>query len=96
MFQSQPKQSGPSPKSSNLQLPELLKLHCDGFRLTEREQQALYCLARGQTEKAAADSMGCSPKTVKFHSKNFRRKIHAPNTAAAIAKLWLGLSLHTA
>lgn len=40
--------------------------------------------------------MGCSPKTVKFHSKNFRRKIHAPNTAAAIAKLWLGLSLHTA
>lgn len=87
-------------KSSRLPLPPLqpsvplqpdrLKAESERYHLSPREQETLGCLARGQTEKEAADHMGCAQKTVAVHSHHLRLKIGAHNTAEAVYIIFVG------
>jgi DNA-binding CsgD family transcriptional regulator len=46
-------------------------------------------LASGETWKGAASILHISPWTVDFHIRNARRKIHASNALAVMARLLL-------
>lgn len=53
--------------------------------LTEREQQVLKLIAGGLGNKAMADKLCISPKTVEKHKANLKRKLAAPSTAALVS-----------
>lgn len=52
-------------------------------RLTAREQQVLYELCQGNSQKIVADKLDIKPETVKFHVKNILTKLDASNIAQA-------------
>ena len=54
-----------------------------GVLLTARESECLRWASRGLTDRAIAQRLGLSPKTVNFHVENARRKLAAPNRVAA-------------
>lgn len=54
--------------------------------LTERERQILDLIARGLTNRAIADRLVLSEKTVRNHVSNVFGKIHANDRAAAVAR----------
>jgi DNA-binding CsgD family transcriptional regulator len=54
-----------------------------GALLTSRESECLRWASRGLTDRAIAQRLGLSPKTVNFHVENARRKLAAPNRLAA-------------
>lgn len=62
------------------------------YKLSPREQETLTLLGSGQTQKAAADKMGCSHRTVEIYSRTLRKKMRVPNIAAAV---WLILHPRT-
>ncbi|MDX1780435.1 MAG: PhnD/SsuA/transferrin family substrate-binding protein [Thalassovita sp.] len=49
--------------------------------LTRRERQVLCMICEGQTNKAIAELLGISPKTVEFHRANLLQKTDAGTTA---------------
>ncbi|MCC7413946.1 MAG: autoinducer binding domain-containing protein [Gammaproteobacteria bacterium] len=63
-----------------------------GRRLTARELECLALLAIGKTLDEAAEILGLSYSTVRFHLQNAERKLGTPSRAHAIAKAaFLGL-----
>ena len=55
-------------------------------KLTAREAQVLRLLASGCTYSQAADRLGISPHTVKFHIESLFRKLGASSRAEAVVK----------
>ena len=58
------------------------------YRLTEREIEVILALAAGETWKLTAHGLGISPRTVRFHVENLRRKMGVANSVAAIARIF--------
>jgi DNA-binding NarL/FixJ family response regulator len=64
----------------------------DRSQLTERELEVLQLVARGLSNKQAADSIGRTPETVKIHLKNIYAKMGvADRTEAVTLALTRGL-----
>jgi DNA-binding CsgD family transcriptional regulator len=61
--------------------------------LSRRELEILRLAARGLTGGAAAESLGVTEATIKFHLSGARRKLGVRNTAEAVARL-LAARLH--
>lgn len=80
-----------SPSLASKLLREFGRRARDGGResepdeLTEREKQVLSLIARGATNKEAAQSLAISENTVSYHVKNILGKLHAHNRAEAAA-----------
>ena len=57
------------------------------FKLTQRQAEVLYWLARGKTNRDIADILGASPATVKKHLETVYEKlgVETRNAAAAVA-----------
>ena len=53
--------------------------------LTLREREVLRSVKLGRTSRDAADSLGISERTVKFHMANILRKLKAGNRTQAVA-----------
>ena len=54
-------------------------------RLTERERQILALLAEGLSNRAAAERLGITERTVKFHVAEILARLGASNRAQAVA-----------
>jgi DNA-binding NarL/FixJ family response regulator len=54
--------------------------------LTEREQQVLGCLVRGMAYKQAADALGISLDTVRFHVRRVYAKLQVHSVAEAVVR----------
>ncbi len=52
--------------------------------LTARERQVMALVAHGLPAKQVARHLGISPRTVEHHQERIRRKLGAPNQAAAV------------
>ncbi len=72
---------------------QVLKLFSQPFRhakelqtLTSREHDVLSCLVRGYSYKMAADELGVSIETLRFHIKNIYAKLHVNSKSEAVAK----------
>jgi DNA-binding NarL/FixJ family response regulator len=52
--------------------------------LTARERQVMALVAHGMPAKQVARHLGISPRTVEHHQERVRRKLGAPNQAAAV------------
>jgi len=53
-------------------------------RLTTRETEVLDCLVDGMTNKAIADTLSISPRTVEIHRANLMEKLEADSLSAAL------------
>lgn len=53
-------------------------------RLTSRETEVLDCLVEGMTNKAIADALSISPRTVEIHRANLMEKLEADSLSAAL------------
>lgn len=53
-------------------------------RLTAREYEVLECLVGGMTNKAIADTLAISPRTVEIHRANVMNKLDAESLSAAL------------
>ena len=59
--------------------------------LTTREEQVLKLVAKAQTNKEIATTLGISPSTVKRHLENIFRKLHLKNRVeAAVSAVRIG------
>lgn len=56
----------------------------ENTELSKREYQVLQGLARGQTNRDLADTLGVSPKTVDTHRTNLLRKMDVTSTASLL------------
>jgi DNA-binding CsgD family transcriptional regulator/tetratricopeptide (TPR) repeat protein len=56
-------------------------------RLSPRELEVMRLIARGQTDREAAATLGLEVRTVNAYVANARRKLGAPSRAAAVAAL---------
>jgi DNA-binding NarL/FixJ family response regulator len=52
--------------------------------LTRRQDQIIYLIATGSTDKAIADKLRISESTVSFHASSIMRKLHASSRAHAV------------
>lgn len=55
------------------------------FGMTQREDQVLRLMAKGCADKETAGILGLSTRTVEIHRGHAIEKLHAKNTAHAIA-----------
>jgi len=55
-------------------------------QLSKREYEVLQGLARGQSNKQIADTLGISPKTIDSHRTNLLRKMNVNTTAALLVR----------
>ena len=62
------------------------QLSVDGTVLTEREQEILVNLTKGQTYYAIAMTLNISKDTVRFHMKKIYRKLHVHSQAEAVSE----------
>ena len=53
-------------------------------RLTGRESEVLDCLVDGMTNKAIAETLSISPRTVEIHRANLMEKLEADSLSAAL------------
>ena len=53
-------------------------------QLTTRETEVLDCLVDGMTNKAIADTLSISPRTVEIHRANLMEKLEADSLSAAL------------
>lgn len=56
-----------------------------GTLLSVREAEAIACLLAGLTDAGTAQKMGVSPRTVRFHIDNARRKLGARTRSQAVS-----------
>jgi DNA-binding CsgD family transcriptional regulator len=70
-------------------MPLKLRRECRRLRLTVREAELISLVIAGETFKRAADQMHCQLETVKFHSRNLKRKLRAQTMAQAVGILLL-------
>jgi DNA-binding NarL/FixJ family response regulator len=69
-----------------------LAKHPERSHLTERESEVLQLVAKGLSNKQAADAIGRTEETVKIHLKNIYAKLHvADRTEAVTLALTRGL-----
>jgi filamentous hemagglutinin family protein len=54
-------------------------------QLTHREQEVLFLLATGQTDRKIAEALIISPRTVNRHVSNIFGKLEVPSRTAAVA-----------
>lgn len=54
-------------------------------RLTDAEIGVLQLIARGSTDRRAAEQIGISPATARTHMSNAMRKLHAHTRTHAVA-----------
>tara|TARA_R110000787_G_scaffold280905_1_gene391908 strand:- start:12665 stop:13282 length:618 start_codon:yes stop_codon:yes gene_type:complete len=57
-----------------------------GQQFSKRELEVLQSLARGQSNKQIADTLGISPKTIDSHRTNLLRKMNVNTTAALLVR----------
>lgn len=57
--------------------------------LTPREMEVLECLVGGQTNKAIADTLSISPRTVEIHRAHMMEKLEADSLSAALRLAFL-------
>ena len=62
------------------------KLTPNATALTDREQEILVELMKGQTYYAMAMTLNISKDTVRFHMKNIYRKLHVHSQAEAVSE----------
>ncbi len=55
--------------------------------LTEREQQVLNCIVRGETVKELAARLGIVPSTAEGHVRNIYEKLEVSNRAGVVARV---------
>ena len=53
-------------------------------KLTPREREVLECLVDGLTNKAIADVLSISPRTIEIHRSNMMEKLEAESLSAAL------------
>jgi two-component system response regulator FixJ len=53
-------------------------------KLTPREREVLECLVDGLTNKAIADVLSISPRTIEIHRSNMMEKLEADSLSAAL------------
>lgn len=63
-----------------------IKKSQENEKLSHRELEVLQALARGESNKQIADSLGLSPKTIDSHRTNLHRKMQVNSTAALLVK----------
>lgn len=68
------------------QARDILESADDGTNLTTREMQVLQAIARGQTNQAASEALGISPKTIDTHRTNLMRKLGVRSTASLLVR----------
>ena len=56
------------------------------INLSKRELEVLQALAKGQTNREIAETLGVSPKTIDTHRTNLLRKMEVKSTAALLVK----------
>lgn len=56
------------------------------MNFTVREKEVLMHLRSGRTSRAIAERLGISERTVKFHTGNILKKLHADNRLEAVVK----------
>lgn len=56
-------------------------------KLTPREREVLSLLRTGRRQREIAEALIVSPRTIKAHCANIRRKTQSRNTVEAVAKL---------
>jgi DNA-binding NarL/FixJ family response regulator len=61
------------------------------WRLTHRQREVLEVLARGSSNAAIAQALGCSEKTVEVHVSALLEKAAADGRAQLVARLWTDL-----
>ncbi len=57
---------------------------CDGFKISEREEEIIQLVAEGFTNKEIADKLFLSAHTVTTHRKNIMAKLGVNNTAGLV------------
>lgn len=65
---------------------DILDMADDSTALTARELQVLQAIARGQTNQAASEALGISPKTIDTHRTNLMRKLGVRSTASLLVR----------
>ena len=84
--------SGGAPMSPNIALKvvtmfqQIAPPRTDAVRLSPRETELLALLADGHSYKTAADSLGLSMDTVRFHVRNTYEKLHVHSKSEAVLK----------
>ena len=68
------------------QARDILNAAEDANSLTARELQVLQAIARGQTNQAASEALGISPKTIDTHRTNLMRKLGVRSTASLLVR----------
>jgi DNA-binding CsgD family transcriptional regulator len=68
--------------------PDLVPLLALGYRLTQREQEVLRCLARGMTTGEVTAQLGISPHTVRDHIKALFGKVGVRSRAELVARIF--------
>ena len=58
----------------------------DAVKLTGRERQILFCIARGETNAKISERLGISPNTVDKHRTSIMRKLKVHSVAELVAK----------
>jgi DNA-binding NarL/FixJ family response regulator len=61
------------------------------WKLTPRQREVLEVLARGRSNAAIAQALGCSEKTVEVHVSALLEKAAADGRAQLVARLWTDL-----
>ena len=60
----------------------------DPLRVTDRQAQILWLIGEGLSDRAVADELGCSYRTVRTHLERLYRSTGVHSRAAAVAA-WL-------
>lgn len=58
----------------------------NSVRLSGRERQILFCISRGETNRAISDRLGISASTVDKHRTSIMRKLNVHSVAALVSK----------
>ncbi len=66
----------------------------DLFALTDRETEVLVWIAKGKSNRDAAEILGCSPRTINKHLEQIFQKLDVENRTAAAMKVIQALSEH--
>jgi DNA-binding NarL/FixJ family response regulator len=75
----------PTPRSGVAPIGAMPARASDAERLTAREAQILTLIAAGMSNRAIAEALFLSPRTVERHIANLYRKLRVHNRAAAAA-----------
>ncbi|MBF5046242.1 hypothetical protein FGE12_27750 [Aggregicoccus sp. 17bor-14] len=75
-------------EAAEAQVPARVDQMAQRWKLTARQREVLAGLARGHTNRALAQALGCAEKTVEVHVSAVLEKSGVPSRAALLARLW--------